>query len=258
MSMHMSKSAAIALGITAAAALVLGSSSASAQEKTARDWRFTITPYGWLTELSGRVGVGPVTSSVYVSPSDILKALKFAAMAYTEARYGPYVISADGIYASLGANRVLAIRGDTGRLDLTQSETIIQPMAGYSFRNAYGWDFDLLAGARYWKLNAALDVDLARRPSTEHSAARDWLDGLVGVRARWRPLDRVRLSFNADAGAGGSKATWQLYSTLGYDIVSSLTLGASYRALAVDYDRSDFLFDTNTHGFAFGLTYRFP
>jgi len=33
-------------------------------------------------------------------------------------------------------------------------------------------------------------------------------------------------------------------------------LGFAYRVLAVNYERSDFLFDTRTKGFILGATYR--
>jgi hypothetical protein len=52
------------------------------------EWRYAVTPYMWLTGLEGDVGVGRVSSSVDLSPSDILRNLKFGIMGAGEARKG--------------------------------------------------------------------------------------------------------------------------------------------------------------------------
>src|SRR5690348_17035906 len=211
--------------------------------------------YFWLTDLSGRVGVGPVTSSVYLSPSDVLNMLKFGATAYAEGRFGAWSLSADGMNASLGQEHVFAIRDDTGSLDLTQNLTIIQPMGGYTVM-ARDWGVEIVGGFRYWKLHALLDVDRFLRPSNEHSASRNWLDAIGGVRLRRIPLERMRFLLNADAGASGSRRTEQLFSSLGYDLWNEGTLALSYRTFSLDYGRNDFLYDTNQQGFVLGPTFR--
>lgn len=246
----------IALTATTAAALFTFSAGASAQSDSTSHWRFGVTPYAWLSGLSGRVGVGPVASKVDLGVGDILDMLKFGIMGTAEARKGAWVIAADAIYASLGAGRVLAFRGDTGSLELTQSETIIQPTGGYTIGDNT-WAIDILGGFRYWNLSASLDVDRSRRPSNEHSGGRSWVDATGGFRFRWVPIPSARFVAAADGGGGGSLSTWQAYSSLGVDPWSHWTLGVAYRWLAVDYDHQNFLFDTDTKGFILGATYRF-
>jgi hypothetical protein len=247
----------LASTVVAAAALVAPHQRAFAQLDTTHTWRFNITPYLWLAELNGRVGVGPVASSVSLSSSDILDNLKFGAMATAEARYGPWLIAADGMYVLLGAGRAFGFRGDTGSLSLNQSQTTIQPMGGYTFGDG-DWAVDVLGSMRIWKLSAALAVNSNTRPPDSHSAARTWVDATPGFRFRWKPLDDVRFVFYADGGLGGSQNTWQIYSSLGYDFWKGLSVGISYRELAVDYDRNNFLYDTTMQGLLFGLAYRFP
>ena len=153
------------------AALLTWTTRVSAQSDSTKSWRFGITPYMWLSGLSSTVGVGPMASNVDLGVSDLLKMLKFGVMGYGEARKGPWVVGADAIYASLGAGQVVAVRGDTGRLEFTQSETIIQPVGGYTIGHD-SWAVDVLGGFRYWNLSATLDVDRTRRPSNEHSGSR--------------------------------------------------------------------------------------
>jgi len=243
--------------VVAAVALVNSSQRAAAQLDTTHTWRFNVTPYLWLSELNGRVGIGPVAASVSLSAGDVLDMLKFGAMASAEARYGPWLVGADGIYALLGAGTVFGFRGDTGSLSLNQSQAMIQPMGGYTFGDG-NWAIDILGSMRIWKLSATLDVNSNTRPPDSHSAARTWVDATPGFRFRWKPLEDVRFVFYADGGLGGSQNTWQIYSSLGYDVWKGLSLGLAYRTLAIDYDRNNFLFDTNMQGVVFGLAYRFP
>src|SRR5579872_3385974 len=203
--------------VVAALAFVSSTQGAAAQLDTTHTWRFNVTPYLWLTELNGQVGIGPVASDVSLSAGDVLDMLKFGAMATVEARYGPWLGAVDGIYALLGAGRVFGFRGDTGSLSLNQSETMIQPMGGYTFGDGT-WAVDVLGGMRIWKLSATLDVNSNTRPPDSHSAARTWVDATPGFRFRWKPLDPVRFVFYADGGLGGSQNTWQIYSSLGYDV----------------------------------------
>jgi len=246
----------IAVAAIIAAALFTQPTQASAQADSTRNWRFHVTPYAWLTALTGQVGIGPVSSSVDLDPGDILDMLKFGIMANAEARKGSWVIDADAVYASLGAGRVIAIRGDTGRLDLSQTETIIQPTGGYTF-SQHTWAVDIVGGFRYWNLSAALNVDDPRRPSNERSASRAWVDATGGFRFRWTPVPTARVLAAADAGGGGAQSTWQAYGSVGVDPWSRWTFGLGYRWLAVDYDRRNFLFDTKTKGMVITATYRF-
>jgi hypothetical protein len=237
------------------AALVAYPAGASAQSDSTSHWRFSATPYAWLTGLSGRVGVGPVATNVDLGVSDVLDMLKFGVMATGEARKHSWVIGADAIYAKLGAGQTFAFRGETGSLELTQSETIVQPTGGYTIGNNT-WGLDILGGFRYWNLSASLDVDRPRA-SNAHSDSRSWVDATGGFRFRWVPVTLARVVVAVDGGGGGSHSTWQTSGSLGVDPSRYWTLGVAYRWLAVDYDRDNFLYDTTTKGFIFGATYRF-
>jgi hypothetical protein len=245
----------VAQAATTAAMMFTCTTRALSQADTTGQWRYTITPYAWLTGLSGQVGIGPVASNIDLGVSDVLDMLKFGIMGSAEARKHSWVIAADAIYAKLGAGRTVAFLGETGSLDLTQSETIIQPVGGYTIGNNV-WGLDLLGGLRYWNLNASLDVERPRA-SNEHSGSRSWVDATGGFRFRWVPVTLARLVIAADGGGGGSQSTWQAYGSLGVDPSSYWTLGVAYRWLAVDYKRDNFLYDTTMKGFIFGATYRF-
>jgi hypothetical protein len=240
-----------------AIALFAWSGIANAQSKD--PWRFQITPYGWLSGLTGRVGVRRLETDVDLSVGDVLDALKFAAMATGEAHKGPWLIGFDGVYASLGDAKALVIRGDTGSVGFTQRETIVQPFAGYLF-GTESFGVDALLGFRYWNLSADLDVDPVLRPSGphEHSGSQQWVDATGGFRLHYTYPDwHLRFVGGWDGGGGGSHYTWQAYGSAGYNLSSIWTIGLGYRILGVNYDRNDVLFHTRTKGFLLGATYRF-
>jgi hypothetical protein len=135
------------------------SESATAQTINKNEWRYAVAPYMWASGLEGDVGVGPLSSSVDLTAGDVLRDLKFGMMGRGEARKGSYVLALDGIYAKLGASKAFAIRGDTGGLELTQRETIVNPMGGYTLGDGT-WSVDLLLGMRYWNLSTSLDGPL--------------------------------------------------------------------------------------------------
>jgi hypothetical protein len=229
------------------------SNSARAQLLTSDKWHYSVTPYAWMIGLAGDVGVGRLSSNVDLSFSDILHHLNMAFMADADARKGPYVLGLDAIYSKLGAARALAVRGDSGDLSLDQHMTILQPTGGYTIGDST-WSVDFLVGMRYWNLSTALDVT-GNRLSNERSMTQQWVDATGGARFSWTPQAKMHVVLAADGGGGGSKDTWQALGSVGYDAWEKWRLGVAYRELRVNYDRSNFLFDTRLNGFVVGATY---
>ncbi len=240
-------------GVALALVAMGGSSRAGAQIDTSGKWRFTVTPDLWALSLHGRVGVGPVATNADISFHDLLKALRFAFMANAEVRKGRWFGDIDVLYASLGKENVIAFRGDTGSLELTQKMSIIQPVGGYTIGNQK-WSVDFLGGFRAWDLRTTIDVDVTRRPSNPHSIARGWPDATAGFRFHWLPYQKLRVLAGGDGGGGGSHGTWQAYGVVGYDAWSRVALGAGYRYLFVNYEDSNYLLDADLRGFGLGAS----
>jgi hypothetical protein len=243
-----------AASAVAAVFVLVGATDASAQ--TVPEWQYSVTPYFWMAGLDGQIGVRSLETNVDMSFGDILDALKFGIMGTAEARHKSYVFGLDGMYISVGDGRSVAFRGDTGTFTLKQSTTMLQPTVGTTFGGS-SWGVDGLVGIRYWNLSANLDVDRTRRPSNERSDSRQWVDGTVGLRGHWMPLSYLRVTAGGDAGTGGSKWTWQAYGGVGGDVATWCTIGLWYRGMSVDYDRDNFLYDTNMQGLTLAATFRF-
>jgi hypothetical protein len=231
-------------------------STSSRSTKPDSGWGYTVTPYAWLAGLKGDVGVGPVDGHVDLSPGDVLKDLKFAFMAYGEARHNGVIFGLDVIYSRIGDGTAVAIRGETGSLDLTVREAIIQPMIGHSVGNKT-LSVDALLGFRYWHYSADLDVDRPNGISNTHSRSTDWFDATAGLRGHWMPKEHVRLMLGGDGGGGGAWNDWQAYGTAGYDVSTRWTVGAGYRIIGVMRRTQRFLNNTDMKGFGIYGTYRF-
>jgi hypothetical protein len=237
----------------AAVALLAWSTPLRAQVLTDDKWHFAVTPYVWLVGLGGDVGVRRLTSSVDLKPWEVLKHLQFGAMAYAEARKGPYGVGLDGIYAKLGDAKAIAVRGDTGALDIGLHMTILQPTGGYTIGDST-WSVAFLLGMRYWNLSPSFDVRFPRL-SNERSGTGQWVDATGGARLNYVWSGKLHLIAAADGGGGGSKDTWQVLGSAAYDAWSNWNLGVAYRTLAVNRDHDNIVFDTRFKGFMLGATY---
>jgi hypothetical protein len=218
--------------------------------------RYGVTPYAWLAGVDGQVGVGSVATDVDLSFSDIFDHLKFAVMGYGEARVNQWVFGVDALYMAIGDGRAIAFRGETGNVDLTQRQTIVQPVAGISFGDGT-WLLDVLAGFRYWNLDVRLDVDRPSGQLNRRSGSRQWVDATGGFRLNWAPYPVVRIVGAADLGGGGSQSTVNAYGSFGVNLYTHWLAALGYRFLSVDYDHDRFLYDVNTQGVTIGLTYKF-
>ena len=76
-------------------------------------------------------------------------------------------------------------------------------------------------------------------------SSRSWVDAVVGLRGKVALSEKVFFLGRFDVGGGGSKFTYQLFGGLGYNINKKVALVGGYRALDVNYDKNNFLYDTN-------------
>ena len=251
------KRTAVSLLLIASSSLVSSSRVANAQAGAPTDSGFSISPYFWLASLNGSVGVGRIATDVDLSFSDIIDHFNFGAMLTAAYRRDHWVGYVDGMYLAVGDAKAVAFRGDTGSFSLSQHETMIQPMGGYPVKGQT-WAVDVLGGIRYWKLKTTLDFDRPRRTTTSsHTINMEWVDAIGGAAFRWNANNKLHFTVAGDAGGGGSDGTWQASASGMYDVWSHVSLGAAYRALSVDYDHDDKLFDTTTKGFLLQVAIRF-
>lgn len=217
--------------------------------------RFIVSPYGWTLGISGPTGIRDRTADVDITFSELLDKLRFAAMAGFEADYGPWIGAIDLIYASVRDDRTRSIGPLQADLTAEIKLLISQALVGYSFLATPTVAIDVLAGARFWAVDASLLLAGERRSADRERDPR-WADALGALRVRWSPAVDWQVSAYGDAGGGGSKGTGQAAGTVGYDISSRWTLFATYRWLKLDYRKNDYFFDAKFKGPLIGGAYR--
>jgi hypothetical protein len=236
-------------------ALVLGAIASESRRLDAQAdagperWRFTFTPYVWLSGLKGTIGVGSNISEVDVSFTEGAEDFEFGFAGLLESRRHPWVLRTDFFYVSLSDEEAVS-GGNT--LTVGQDELMLHPEVGYTLLAAPWGGVDGLIGARYWNLGVDLSV-----PAQGVSADRNWVDGTVGANLRYQPGEQWRLVAKTDIGAGGSHFTWQLYGGGSYDIGRCCALVAAWRYLDIDYEKNDLVYDVRLSGPTFGVTLRF-
>lgn len=266
---------------------------------TPSGWTISFTPYGWLTFITGSSTVKGRTVDVDVNPIQVIEHLdRVPWFSYLEARKGRFAFYNDMVYADLALSRsgVRAVnRGLTGTVGASLGLNVTQFIAeagglyevvrwesggGFKDPNAAGTftAIDVLAGARYWYQNPAINFDLAGTVDVDglvisgsraiaRSGAVDWVDPLIGVRLRRQFQPGQELHLRADIGGfgAGSQFSWNALGAYTYEFLVRNSYTASiyigYRALAADYTqgegRTRFEYNMVQHGPVTGLTIRF-
>ena len=235
-------------------------------------WRFTVTPYAWLMNVSGNVTARGQTVDMNASFVDLVQKSDslVGLMAYFEANKGKAGIYTDFVFSKLGfgagqtgyRNPIGGLRiSTTSNAALTYQMFIVE--VGGVFE-AYRWPgsgssftaIDALGGFRYWNnsIDASFDVtsnvDLSRTGlqrsfgvAVASESTIQWVDPVIGFRVRHQFTPHHQLWARADIGGfglAGSQFSWQavaaytyLWQFTGYQI--GATLG--FRALGVNYSR---------------------
>src|SRR6478735_3489486 len=96
----------IALTFAASSVLTAGPVDSSKEVTTTQappenPWRFSLTPYGWMSGINGNISAGDRSASVDVSFKDVLSHLDMGAMFAAEIGYKRWSLIGDFIYARL-------------------------------------------------------------------------------------------------------------------------------------------------------------
>jgi len=259
----MNRKPQLATAVAALAAL----SVAGATPAAATEWRWSVTPYVWATEVGVDVEVADrQLVDETISVEDLLEDLDTIAQVRLEAQKGAHGLFLDLFDVTLSDDATTrSLRSGRGEATLTpeMGMTILDLGAIYDPRGD-GAGFQLLYGARILDERATIDARVERPDGT--SVARELeiddtlVDALIGFRYL-RPIgERFTLQAQADLSAGGTALTWSAGPTLGYRFGRSgrYTALAGYRRMVVDFDTSDQVDATMTlSGFVAGLRIAF-
>jgi len=202
-------------------------------------WHFVVAPYFWASGISGDVSIGDVvTVPIDVSFSDIIKDFDFGLQARFEGRKGRFGFSTDLLYVNLGA----PVQGTVaGALDANVDfrQAILEGAAFYRAYHGGRADnpafVDVLAGARYYGTRTRLQSSLG----DSDAKTINWMDAVAGVRFHAPLGARFSLLGRGDIAGFGSEFAWSLEGDLAARLGERWLVGAGWKHLDIEYDKSD-------------------
>jgi len=238
---------------------LLGTGSA-AQAQSAGDWGVRVTPYAWLSGLSGDLGTIPglPPGSVDLSFGDILDDLEIAGMLAASARNGPWVIYLDTTYVRTKSTQLLGgivfddlkVRSETATLALAVGRTLTETAAGH---------LDAYLGARGWWLENRFDLRATDGGMSSRTEKADWISPLIGIAGSYRVADRWTRFGSVEAGGFGvgADSEWSVLAGATWQVNDLFGVSFGWRHMEVDYDEGGVVFDVAQLGPVFGATFKF-
>ena len=239
----------VALALLPSVAMAQVPTGQGSQAATPSGWVFNFAPYGWLPtahvdlsyNLPPALG-GRLPTDVSSGPGDYLSKLHFAAMFAADAQYDRFSIMTDFVYAdgASGSSNIRSLdffglpsmpisRSLETSASTTLKTTIWTLAGGYTVLRGEWGNFDVLAGFRFFNMNASTDFNLALTVvgprgngatfggTGNISGSSTIWNGIAGFRGRIRlPVEGLFIPYYFDIGGGGSKLTWQIASGVGY------------------------------------------
>lgn len=226
------------LAIVSAAVLLAAPGLAQASE-----WKWSVTPYAWATDVGVEVAVEDrqvVDETIPVA--DLIEDLETIAQVRVEAQKGAHGLYLDLFDVSLAddAARVALPGGGSATLSPKMGMTIAE-LGGFFDPRGDQQGFQLLYGARI--LNERAEIDAVFEPANLPASDRRYdihdtmVDAMVGIRYSHRFGSRWSVEARGDVSKGGTDLTWSASPAIGYTFgeTGRYTLTAGYRRMEVDF-----------------------
>lgn len=235
---------------------------AAAQSQAGAGWRGQITPYVWMSGLSGQVrplANGP-TLDVDKSFGDLLEDLDAAGFVSGLARRDDWVVIGDFSFSRSSMDGRVAPPGAPPGVLLPatarERQRSLTALVGRTVAGSEDGRWDLLGGLRAWRVRVAVEVPLA---GIDLRANESIADPIVGARWHGAIAERWTMTLYGDVGGFGvdSQLTWQFYATANRAISPSSHLSFGWRHLALDWRERGRRVDLALGGPVVGLTLTF-
>jgi hypothetical protein len=221
------------------------------------EWHFQFSPYLWIAGVTGQAGIGDLVVDVDSGLTDDNVKLNSGFMGTFEARKNKLVLLVDLQYSNLGTERPTPRNLLFSGAEADFKTFIFDPEVGYRVAENVEKrrSVDILGGIRIWRLETNLNLLAGILPARSATGSRSWVDAVGGVRGKMYLSKSIFIAGKGDLGGGGAKFTWQLFGGVGFHVHRQIALVGGYRAISVNYDRDNFLFDTTLSGPVLGATF---
>ncbi|TCT02198.1 hypothetical protein [Aquabacter spiritensis] len=219
------------------------------------------TFYLWASGLSGTTSTLPPlpAANVDLSFGDVLKNFDGGLMGAVEMRAGRWSVIGDVMFTQVSPGTTMP-GPFAADVSVRSRSLTVQGDVLYRLYASETFDIDAGAGLRFWNLDNRLTIGPGLAPAgIAHDVSQSWLDPILAGRVSARLGGPWSVVLLGDVGGFdlGARLTWQVIGTVNYQWNENLALRAGYRALSVDYQNGDFLYDVLMQGPILGATYRF-
>lgn len=221
-------------------------------------WQQEFTLYGWLPTIDAETRWGAeISTDTSDMTSDIIDDLKMGFIGTYAVRHNKWSFVADIMYVDLGDSKTETfthpVTGLPGQADIDMDikTMLVNTGIGYNIIQNENTMLDVVAGIRYMGLKVDLGVN-----DRSKSLDEDIVDGIIGLRGRYKFNGNWFIPYYADIGAGDSDLTYQLFAGIGYSYDwGNVELGYRY----VGYEMADDMLieDLNLYGAVLGVTFKF-
>jgi hypothetical protein len=224
-----------------------------AETTTDDSWKFSVTPYLWMSNIKGDLTVINQNVPVDLEFTDVLSNLKMAGMLHAEAKKNKLTFMIDAFYAKLGVDKErTGFFNNTQKIKLRLKEILFEGGLGYTFAQTGGFSMDALIGLRYFNVNTNLKFNDQVITDTDI----DFLDPYIGVRFlnEW---NKWALSGRADIGGFdiGSNHSYKINGLISYKFSKSFVTSVGYQLYQPDYQKDSFRYNIANEGFLLGFTF---
>jgi hypothetical protein len=247
--------------------LVAAIALAASGTASAEEWRWSVTPYLWATDVGIDVTLRDREIVDATIPfEELLKDLQSAVLIRADAMRGEHGIAADLFDVVLADEYHAPLpngSGDEVALDAEIGMTIFD-LAGVYDPAGDGRGPSFLYGTRV--INQREDIEAAVTsggepgPGTRIDENDSYVDALLGVRYAGDLPGRWSYEFAADVSTGGTQLTWSIAPAVGYNFGErdQYRLSAGYRHMVVDFNKSsDVDMDMTLSGVLVGFRFDF-
>ncbi len=224
-----------------AAALALALAAVPAA--SASDWRWSVTPYAWGTDVGVDVDLaGREVVDETIAVTDLLEDIDLIFQGRVEAQKGQHGALLDVFYAGMSDDASgVALPGDAGEaaIDWKMDMTILD-VAGFFDPKGDGGGLQFLYGVRVLDQRATVDAALttasgdAQQP---YETSDTLVDALAGVRFAMPLSRRLAVRTQLDVSTGGTDHTWSAFPSVAWAFAGGRrAVTAGYRHMTVDFD----------------------
>ncbi|MBL8863723.1 MAG: hypothetical protein JNK02_17170 [Planctomycetes bacterium] len=193
-------------------------------------WSFTVTPYFWLTRLSGSVDSGAETAVIDAPFSELFERLDGGGAIAFEGRRGPH-----GFLVDLNLVRLEQDLTGPANLEIDLEQTVAE--AAYAWSPDSAETLQFLVGLRYLDVDTDFDLGGGGSASTNFEV----LDPFVGAQGTWPIGDAFGFRLRGDVGGFGidSELTLQGSATMSWRFNETISSSLGYRMMRWETEDGD-------------------